>query len=96
MSDSKDSKAIVEKVQNLGKLALSTDDKGEPTEEARTAAVTVMRIIKENELVVVPRSEIQRMIAGAAELETSKQAAQKNLLMGVALGYFGGKALKLG
>jgi hypothetical protein len=93
---STDSKAIVEKVQNLGKLALSVDEKGEATEEARTAAVTVMRIIKENELVVVPRAEIQRMVQGAAELEASKAAAQKNLLMGVALGYFGSKSLKLG
>jgi len=91
-----ESKAIVEKVQKLGALALSTGEDGKPTEEARTAAVTVMQMIKENELVVVPRSEIQRMVQGAAELETSKQAAQKNLLMGVALGYFGGKAFKLG
>lgn len=93
---STDSKAIVEKVQNLGKLALSTDEKGEPTNEARNAAVQVMRIMKENELVVVPRSEIQRMVQGVAELEAAKAEKQKNLLIGVALGYFGGKSLKLG
>ena len=91
-----DSKAIVEKVQNLGKLALSVDDKGVPTEEARTAAAQMMHIIKDNDLVVVPKAEIQRMVAGAAELETAKAAGQKNLLMGLAIGYFGSKGLKLG
>lgn len=93
---STDSKAIVEKVQNLGKLALSKDEGGQPTEEARTAAVKVIELMKENELVVVPRSEIKRMIEGAAELETARQEKQKNLVLGIALGYFGGKSLKLG
>lgn len=92
MANSKD---VVEKVMGLGKLALSQED-GESTEEARTAAVKALRLMKENDLVVMPRAEVEKVIAGKKELAEAEAKANKNLLMGLAIGFFGGKGgLKL-
>lgn len=93
MANSKD---VVEKVMHLGKLALSEEEDGESTEEARTAAVKALRLMKENDLVVMPRAEVEKVIAGKKELAEAEAKANKNLLMGLAIGFFGGKGgLKL-
>ena len=83
-------KEIVEKVMNLGKLALSKEN-GESTEEARNAAVKALALMKENDLIVMPRADVERMVAGQKELADVQAKANKNLLMGLAVGYFGGK-----
>lgn len=75
---------VLEKVHNLVKLAASGDN-----EEARTAAVQATRLMKEHELVLVPKSEIdrvQKMIDGAQALAREHKAdtSQKMLLAGIA------------
>jgi hypothetical protein len=85
---------VLEKVHNLVKLAASGD-----TEEARTAAVQATRMMKEHELVLVPRSEIERvekMVQGAQQLarETRQDGTQKMLIGGI-VGMLLGKQLKI-
>lgn len=84
-------KEVVDKVMNLGKLALSKDTDGEQTEEARNAAVKALALMKEHDLVVIPRSEVEKMVAGQRELDEARKKGNQNLLMGLAIGFFGGK-----
>jgi hypothetical protein len=84
---------VLEKVHNLVKLAASGD-----SEEARTAAVQATKLMKEHELVLVPRAEIERvekMIAGHAALARQQEAqtTQKMMIAGLA-GLFLSKQLK--
>jgi hypothetical protein len=84
---------VLEKVHNLVKLAASGD-----TEEARTAAVQATRLMKEHELVLVPKTEIDRvekMVQGAQALarETKQDGTQKMLIGGI-VGMLLGKQLK--
>jgi hypothetical protein len=84
---------VLEKVHNLVKLAASGD-----SEEARTAAVQATKLMKEHELVLVPRAEIERvekMIAGHAALarQQQEQTTQKMMIAGLA-GLFLSKQLK--
>lgn len=83
-------KDVVEKVMNLGKLALS-EENGKQTEEARNAAVKALALMKEHDLVVIPRSEVEKMVAGQRELDEARKKGNQNLLMGLAIGFFGGK-----
>jgi len=74
---------VLEKVHNLVKLAASGD-----TEEARTAAVQATKLMKEHELVLVPKTEIdrvQKMVEGAQALarQHAAEATQKMLIGGV-------------
>ncbi len=74
---------VLEKVHNLVKLAAGGD-----TEEARTAAVQATKMMKEHELVLVPKSEIdrvQKMVEGAQALarEHKTEATQKMLIGGL-------------
>jgi hypothetical protein len=79
---------VLEKVHNLVKLAASGD----------TAAVQATKLMKEHELVLVPRAEIERvekMIAGHAALarQQQEQTTQKMMIAGLA-GLFLSKQLK--
>jgi hypothetical protein len=92
-TDSKVDTKMLEKVHNLVRLAASGD-----TEEARTAAMQATRLMKEHELVLVPRSEIERVekaIRGHAELARQQEAqtTQKMMIAGLA-GLFLSKQLK--
>lgn len=88
----------VEKFQKLAQLALSEDD-GEPTEEARNAAVKAIGMLadEESELLVLPRAELEAMkrkVDGAsASLAQVKDAQQKGMIMGGLMGFLlgGGK-----
>lgn len=84
---------VLEKVHNLVKLAASGD-----TEEARTAAVQATKLMKEHELVLVPRSELERVqkaINGSQELaKRAKEEATQKMLIGGAIGLFLSKQLK--
>jgi len=87
----KELQAVIEKVMNLGKLALSKDGDGDSSEEARTAAVKAIQLMKEHNLVVIPREEFDRVVAGQKELAAANEKANRNLMMGLAIGFFGGK-----
>ncbi len=84
----------LEKVQKLVRLAASGD-----SEEARTAAMQATRLMKEHELVLVPRSEIERiekMVDGARQLaEAQKSEKMQNMAIGAFAGFlFGSKGGK--
>jgi hypothetical protein len=85
---------VLEKVQKLCTLALSEED-GEPTEEARTAAITATRLMKEHDLVIVPREQLeaaQKAINGATELRReAKKAKRDGMILGGVLGVMAGK-----
>ena len=86
---------IVAKVMSTAKLALS-EKEGENTEAARTAAMTAITLMKEHDLVVIPRSDLEKVVEGRKEIAAAEEKANRNLLMGLAIGFFGGKGgLKL-
>jgi hypothetical protein len=84
---------VLEKVHNLVKLAASAEG-----EEARTAAVQATKLMKEHELVLIPRSEIERVekaIEGARALARQQQnEGMQKMLIGGAVGLFLAKQLK--
>ena len=84
---------VLERVHNLVKLAAGGD-----TEEARTAAVQATKLMKEHELVLVPKSEIdrvQKMVDGAHQLaREQKNDSQQKMLIGGIVGMLLGKQLK--
>ena len=95
--DVKDVEKTIETVQKLVALGV-TEDGGEPTEEARTAAVQAVRLIHDNALVCVPKADMDRalkMVEGSKELaRRAKAEGQKNMLLGAALGFvLGGKKI---
>jgi len=77
----------VETVQKL--LALAQDESNE--QEARSAAVKAVRIMKEANLAVVAQSELERMqkVVGEARdmVLESKKESRKNMVLGGLLGY---------
>jgi hypothetical protein len=91
----KDSAAVVEKVQKL--VTLAQDD--EDSEESRNAAMQVVRMLSENDLVIVPRADAERaerILAGARDLaKRVNEEGQKKLMLGLAVGFFGAKNLNL-
>lgn len=95
-NDSTQLQATCNKVSSLVDLA---SDQSE-TEEGRTAAITAVTLMKEADLVVVPRSELERIkvvVKGAADLATKAKAEKRNnLIMGAALGVFASKSGLLG
>ena len=93
-----DKSAVLKKVASLVKRAqhpTSDDD-----EEARTAAMTATVLMKEHELVILPRSEIDRIneaIREATKLaKESKSEANNKLIMGVLAGMTLGKGKLFG
>jgi|HubBroStandDraft_5_1064220.scaffolds.fasta_scaffold572190_2 cobalamin biosynthesis protein CbiD len=87
-------KKTLEKVGNLIKLANGADD-----EEARTAAIQAAKMMKEHELVLVPRSElerVQKVVQGAQALQATMQKEKlQNMAIGAMAGVFLGKQFKL-
>jgi Protein of unknown function (DUF2786) len=83
----------LEKVQKLIKLAASDNE-----EEARTAAVQATALMREHELVLVPRAEIERVekiVEGARQLAVSqKQEGIQKMLIGGLAGLVLAKQLK--
>jgi len=84
---------VLQKVHDLVKLAASGD-----TEEARNAAVSATKLMKEHELVLVPKAEIQRvekMVEGAQALAKQyKDEKMQNMLVGGVVGLLLSKQLK--
>jgi hypothetical protein len=87
-------KKTLDKVGDLIKLANDGD-----TEEARTAAMKAVALMKQHELVLVPKSEIERIqkvVAGAQALErTMKEEKIQNMVIGGLAGVLLGKQFKL-
>jgi len=85
---------VLEKVEKLVALAQSEED-GKPTQEARTAAITVTRLMKDNDLVIVPRSELEaakKAINGVTELrQQARKAKRDGMILGGVLGVMAGK-----
>jgi hypothetical protein len=98
-NESKTVEKTIETIQKLVTLAVTEED-GQPTEEARTAAVTAAKMIHDNELVCVPKADMDRalkLVEGARDLaRRTKAEGQKNMLIGAALGFFvgGGKLMR--
>lgn len=76
---------IVEKVSNLMALA-RTEEKGEPTEEARNAAVQACKLIEQNELVVVRKGDLEQAAKAVEGARAIRKAAQKEKREGMLLG----------
>lgn len=87
-----DLQATVEKIDKL--VALSASDN---VEEARNAAMKAASMIREADLVCIPRKEVEALVArveGASKAITkAKEAGNRNMMLGAALGFFfgGGK-----
>jgi hypothetical protein len=84
---------VLEKVHNLIKLAAGAEG-----EEARTAAVQATKLMKEHELVLVPKTEIdrvQKMVEGTQALaKAQKQEGMQKILIGGLAGLVLAKQLK--
>jgi hypothetical protein len=82
-----------EKVQHLVNLAANNENE----DEARNAAVAAVNLMREHDLAVVPREDLERaqqVIQGANQLLVkAKEEGNKRLLIGVALGAFFGKKM---
>jgi hypothetical protein len=93
--DTRDDKKLLDTVTKLIRLA---NDKDEGSEEARTAAMTVTKMVKENDLVIIPRAELERIkvVIGQANAlaRRSKEEAQQKMLMAGIAGLMASKVLK--
>jgi hypothetical protein len=89
----KEPKDVVEKARALLKLAADDPD----SEESRTAASRVVQLMKENDLVLVPKSVIEESLKRVGEATALAQKAEQekmqNMLIAGAAGFFlgGGK-----
>ena len=102
MAKQNESVQTVERFKKLVQLALS-EEEGEPTEEARSAAVKALQLLTEEDdddhpvLVVIPRAELvalkQKVDGAGASLAEVKKAQDKGMMMGGLLGFMlgGGK-----
>lgn len=82
----KSSKEIVERAQKL--VALAQDD---DTEEGRNAAMQVVRLMTQHDLVLIPKDEAERamrVIEGAKDLAARVQKERMNgMILGGLLGF---------
>ena len=95
-ADRDSNRNILEKVQGLVRLAQDGDD-----EENRTAAAQAVQLMKQYELVLVPKSEIERVerVVEEANKVVSEQRDErtKNMAMGALAGFVLAKSgIKLG
>lgn len=85
---------VLEKVGKLLKLAQDSD-----SEESRSAAMQAVTLMREHELVLVPKSEIDRvgkLIEGANALASRQKGEEmQKLALGAAVGFLLSKQLKL-
>lgn len=88
-----ETKAVVEKAQALLRLAIDNPE----SDESRNAAVKVVQMMKEHDLVLMPKAEVEaiaKVVSGANELaQRVEKEKMQNILLGGALGFFlgGGK-----
>jgi hypothetical protein len=89
-STTKTTEDIVERVQNLCRLAQNENEN-----EARSAAMQAVRLMNEHELAFVPKAQLEhamKAIQGAQELaKQAKAESTKNMLLGGLIGAFVGK-----
>jgi len=81
----KDIREVMEKVRDLAKLAERDD-----SEEARNAAVKAIKLLRQHEIVMIPKHELEKMaskVNGAIEAER-KINEQKT--MNIVMGFVGG------
>lgn len=85
-------------LDKLGALVRLANDKPEDSEEARTAAMTVVHMMKEHELVIIPRAELERIktVVGAANAlaKRHQEEAQSKMVMAGLAGLMASKMLK--
>ncbi len=100
MASKDDTKKALKKVGDLVRRAQSPT--GDDDEEARNAAIGALALMKEHELVVVPRSELDRVNEQLRSVNekiqaVSKEANMKMLIAGIGgLMLGGGKLPKFG
>ena len=89
----KEPACVVDKARALLKLAADKPD----SEESRTAAVKVVMLMKEHNLVLVPKDlvedSLKRVGEATALAQKAEQEKMQNMLIGAAAGFFlgGGK-----
>jgi hypothetical protein len=97
MSNATDMQATCTKVSNLVRLA---SNESTPPEEARNAALAATQAMASADLVVVPRSELERIktvVEGASKLaKAAKEEKRNNLIMGAVAGFAASKMGFLG
>lgn len=88
--------SVLEKVKKL--MTLAADD-ATAEEEARTAALQLVRLMRENELVPVPKSDFEKVQASVEgmqrQLNQAKAEANNKMFIGAALGALAAKFVKL-
>lgn len=91
-NNKKDSLETLETVNKL--LALAQDGEGD-SEEARTSAVKAAQMMKDADLVVIPRAELEaaaKAVEGVRSLQVlAKQERSKGMMLGGILGLVLGK-----
>jgi len=82
----------VEKFTKLVALAQS-EEKGEPTEEARNAAVKAIQLLadEDSDLVVISRAELEAAKKRVGEVKRSREEKRKDMAMGAFVGFMLGK-----
>ncbi len=83
----------VETVQKLVALAQSVED-GEPTQEARTAAVKAIKLMKENDLVVVAKADMEAAVKAVEGVENMRKRLKKAKQDGMVMGALGALIFK--
>lgn len=85
---------VMDRLRDLVNLARDKDPE-EATEESRTAAVKALHLMKEHDLVIVSKAELERVqqrIDGLAR--AAQEAGQQKMVLGLAMGFFGAKFMK--
>jgi hypothetical protein len=94
-TEEKTDKKTIDTVSKLIRLA---NDRDGDSEEARTAALTVTKMVKDHDLVLIPRAEFERIktvIQGAHALaKTAQEGAQQKMLLAGLAGLMASKVLK--
>jgi hypothetical protein len=89
-----------ETAETVAKLVTLATDKATTEEEARTAAMQVVKLMAEEQLTVVPVSiaeQLQKTIDGAnLAVHAARKDASAKLFLGAVLGFVGAKYLVKG
>lgn len=83
----------VETVQKLVALAQSTEN-GESTQEARNAAVKAIKLMQENDLVVVAKADMEAAAKAVEGVENLRKRVKKAKQDGMVLGALGALIFK--
>jgi len=88
-----------DKLARVEKLFRLATDKNANEEEARTAALACVRLMKDEELTVIPSTELETVKKKIGEMtqtmEKMKKAMDRQFMKGIGVALIGSKLLKL-